>query len=172
VPRLDHASVLVNDEESAERRAALLEALSNQSGGSKFLRSSKSNELVSVASAFTGALTEAGTLFDGLEPNGPAKKIKLRVQYASDTDHFLVDTALGPIRVEAIVFFGEIRVLEKLVPLTVTAEYRRTETGECISQVASFAPQEVNGMNFSLEMHRIAATGETNVIMRRLADPK
>jgi hypothetical protein len=74
--------------------------------------------------------------------------------------------------VEAIVFFGEIRVLEKLVPLTGTAEYRRTETGEYISQVASFAPQAVNGMNFSLEMHRIAATGETSVMVRKLADTK
>ena len=70
----------------------------------------------------------------------------------------------------AIVFDGDLRLKETLVPLMVTAEYRHAETGEVISQVASFAPKSIYGMKFSTEMHRMADSGETHVILRRLPD--
>jgi len=170
VARLDHASILVNEGESEDRRAALLQLISSLSGDAKFLKSSKKGTLVSPAEAFCFAAEKLERLFEGLEPNGPGKKITLCVQYTNDDDHFVVGTSLGAIRVEAIVFYGELSVRETLIPLTVTAEYRRTETGESISQLASFAPQLIHGMRFAVEMHRIAESGETHVILRRLPD--
>lgn len=70
----------------------------------------------------------------------------------------------------AILFEGEVRLKETLVPLIVTAEYWQADTGEVISQVASFAPQSIHGMKFSTEMHKMGDTGETHIILRRLAD--
>ena len=170
VARLDHASILINEGEAEDRRGMLAELISSLPGDAVFLRSSKSGKLVSATAAFLGVVSEVGTLFDGLEPNGLGKKIRLRVQYTNEADHFVVDTSLGPVRVEAIVFFGELSVHERLVPLTITAEYRQAETGKPISQVASFVPYSIHGMMFSLEMHRISESGETHIIMRKLPD--
>jgi hypothetical protein len=170
VTRLDHAVILINEGEGENKRVALSEAISSQSGNDKVLRSSKRGELVSTAVVFSGAVSEAGTLFDGLEPNGPGKSIKLQVRYTNEADHFVVDTSLGPVRVEAIMFFGELSVRERLIPLTITAEYRQAETGEPISQVASFAPHSIDGKMFSLEMHRISESGETHIVLRKLPD--
>jgi hypothetical protein len=112
----------------------------------------------------------AKTLFDDLLPNGPEKKVQLHVTYANDEDHFVIETSAGEIRVQAIVFYGELRIRETLVPLSVTAEYRHAETGEPISQLAAFAPQAMHGMKLSMEMHRMAESGETHIILRRLRD--
>lgn len=49
-----------------------------------------------------------------------------------------------------------------------TAEYRHLETGQPISQIAAFAPQEIQGMRFSMELHRIAESGETHITLRKL----
>jgi hypothetical protein len=167
VTKLNHALILINKKESEDRRAALIKLISSLQGDSKFLRSSKNEDLVSSAAAFLGAVSEAGNLFDDLKPNGPGKKVKLEAHY-TDKDYFVVDTTSGPIRVEAIVFLGELFIREKLAPLIYTAEYRRTETGESVSQIASFEPQTIHGMAMALEMHRISETGETHVILRKL----
>ena len=170
VTKLEHATVFMNKGESEDRREALAYLMWNLPGDTEFLRSSKSGELVSAASAFLGAVTGIGNLFDDLNPNSDIKPIKLLAQYPDDEDHFVVDTELGPIRIVEILFKGYLAVYEKLIPLALTAEYRQAETGESISQVASFEPHSIHGMRFSLEMHRIADTGETHVILRKVAE--
>lgn len=170
VTRLDHASLLVNKEESDERKQALLEVIASESSGVPLLRNSKTGAKVSTAAAFASAVQEPGNLFDGLAPNGEGRKIRLRVKYANQSDHFVVETKLGPVRIEEIIYLGELSVKERLVPIAITAEYRDAETGNVISQVAAFEPQEMHGMKFSLEMHRMGENGETHIIMRRLAN--
>ena len=32
----------------------------------------------------------------------------------------------------------------------------------------TFAPQNIDGMNFSLEFHHLAESGETHILMRRV----
>jgi hypothetical protein len=132
------------------------------------LKSSKSGAFTSAASAFAAAVQQAGTLFDDLEPNGASKKIKLHVDYPNNDDHFVIETALGPVRIESIIFFGELNIRERQVPITATAEYRHAVTGEAISRFATFEPQSIHGMKISLEMHHLAETGETHIVMRHL----
>jgi hypothetical protein len=170
ITALHHASIFPQEMESAERKRALLGAISSVPANVVFLKSSKSSELVTLANAFSRIVSEAGTLFDGLIPNGPGKKVRLHVQYSNDEDHFVIETGSGPIRVQAILFQGDLHIKETVVPLSITAEYRHAETGETISQLAAFAPQEIHGMKFSMEMHRIADCGETHIIMRRVRD--
>jgi len=170
ITKLEHATILINKEETEDRREALAHLISNLPGDAKFLRSSKSGVVVSPAAAFLGAVSGVGTLFDDLNPLSPIKQIRLHAQYPDEEDHFLVDTRLGPIRVEEILFKGGLTVREQRIPLALTAEYRQTTTGEPISQVASFEPHSIHEMMLSLEMHRIADTGETHVILRKVAD--
>jgi hypothetical protein len=170
VTKLKHATILINKAESKDRREALAKLMSKLHGDAKFLRSSKSGAVVSAAVAFLGAVSGVGTLFDDLNPNSPIKQIRLIAQYPDEEDHFIVDTKLGPIRIEEIIFDGGLSVSEQIIPLALTAEYRQAETGEPISQVASFEPHSILGMTLSLEMHHIADTGETHVILRKVAE--
>jgi len=169
VTKLEHATILINKEESEDRREALAQLISNLPGDAKFLRSSKSGEVVASAAAFLGAVSEVGTLFDDLNPNSPIKQISLLAKYPDEEDHFIVDTKLGPIRIAEILFEGGLTVCEQQMPLALTAEYRQAETEEPISQVASFGPHSIDGLTLSLEIHRIADTGETHVILRKVA---
>lgn len=162
--------VLIDSREPNDRRTALEEAFSSFGPNIAFLKSTKSKEYVLSKDAFANAVAQQGMLFDDVEPNGGGKQVKLHVEYPDDTDHFVIETSLGEVRIRAIVFDGELFLKESLVPLENTAEYAHADTGESISQVASFAPQQINGINFSLEMHRLAETGETHITMRRVKD--
>lgn len=107
-------------------------------------------------------------LYDDIEPNGPGKKIKLNVNYPNETDRFIVETKLGEIHIQAIIFIGELFLTHRLVPLTITAEYRKAENGRPISQIAAFPPIEIHGSKFSLEMHKLKKTEEINVVLRKV----
>jgi hypothetical protein len=167
VADLKHASINCRESESAEVTTSLAQLLSRQPGHEKILRSSTSGEVVSAAQAFLHAVSSVGTLFDDVEYNGTAKDIEFEVRY-SDDDHYIVDTPHGPARIATIVFTGELRINERLVPLDLTAEYRKTECGELISQVAAFAPQSALDTMFAIELHRMAESGETHVILRKV----
>lgn len=164
-----HASLLIEKSEPENKQHALADLLSKTEWNSAFLKSSKSGETTTPAYAFSSAAGGTAGLFADLVANGPEKKIRLRANYTED-DHFVVETIEGPVQLRAIVFDGEIRLKETLVPLMGAEEYRRADTGEVISQVASFAPQSIHGMKFSTEMHKMGDTGETHVILRRTTD--
>lgn len=164
-----NATMLIDESESVKKQQALAKLLSKADGNLALLKSSKTGETTTPSNAFSSAAGRIEGLFDDLISNGPAKKIRLQNDYPDD-DYFVVETAEGPVRLRSIIFDGEIRSKEILLPLMVTAEYRHADTGEVISQIASFAPQSINGMKFSTELHKIEDSGETHVILRRLPD--
>jgi Restriction endonuclease len=166
---LRHLTILVNQEKCNEEQRMFLESLLEGPAEGLFLKSLRTGELAKPQNAFLGAVDQQGTLFDDLLPNGPGKNIRMQVQYVNDQDHFIIETSAGPIRVEAILFEGELSIKETLVPLSVTSEYRRAKTGEAVSQLAAFSPQ-MDGATFSLEMHRMADSGATHIVLRKVAD--
>lgn len=168
--KLDHASILLGPNATQEHLDAVREYLSAFDTNSNLLRSIKNGETTTLSNAFLGVVNTRSDLFDGIEPNGPGRKVTLHVQYTNDSDHFVLDTASGPIRVSEIVYYGELSIQERLVPLTITADYVHSESKESISQIASFAPQNVQGMQLSIELHRLTSTGETHIMLRRLSD--
>ncbi|CAB3753019.1 hypothetical protein [Paraburkholderia solisilvae] len=163
-----HAALLIDDSEPEERQQELLRFLSGVSGNDPFLKSSKTGEVVTPATAFAGAVNGVDGIFDSLSPGTP-KRLGLHATYLPD-DHYIVECASGPMRISAIVFNGELSVTETKVPLLNTTEYRQANTKDVISQVASFAPQAIHGMKFATEFHKMADTGETHIILRRLPD--
>lgn len=162
-----HSLFLIDESEPKEMQLALVNLLSSINGNAAILKSSKTGETTTAALAFSSAAGGIEGLFNDLIKNGPEKGIRLQANY-TDEDHFVIETSEGPIQIRAIIFDGELRVKETLVPLMVTAEYRRTDSGEVISQIASFAPQSILGMKFSTEFHKMADTEETHVVLRRL----
>lgn len=162
-----HASFLLDESGPKEKQLALANLLSSIDGNAAILKSSKTGETTTAAIAFSSAAGGIEGLFDDLTENGPEKRVRLHANY-TDEDHFVIETSEGPIQLRAIVFEGELRLKETLVPLMVTAEYRRTDSGEVISQVASFAPQSILGMKFSIELHKMADSGGTHIVLRRL----
>lgn len=168
VTDLKHATIFLNPAEPEAIQQAALKVIARASGNDTILQSSLTGLRANMAQAFFSAVQSAETAFDGISVDQP-RKVKLLSKYL-DNDHFLIDTRLGLVRVMQIEFIGELRIEESVVPMIKTAEYRHAETGEPISQLAAFAPQAILGMNFSVELHRMAETGETHVTMRRLAD--
>ncbi len=165
---LQYATILIDESESTERRDELAKTLSQKSDDELILRSVSIGENVPIKNAFLGAVNEVGDLFDDIEPNGMGKPIKLRINYENDNDHFVVETDLGEIRIKSIIFFGELSIEQRSIPLTITSEYRKTDDDEVISQVAGFSPQEIMGHEFSFELHKLEETGETHVILRKI----
>lgn len=165
---LHHATILIDPEESPERREELARVISEHTDDMPLLRSTSTGEKSPVKNAFLCAVQEVGNLFDDIEPNGEGKKVKLQVNYENENDHFVVDTELGEIRIKSIVFYGELSIEQRSLPLTVTSEYRQNDGGEVISKVAGFESQEIFGHKFSLELHKLEETGETHVILRKV----
>lgn len=164
---LEAANILISESTEKDVQEALSSVLKNADSSLKILRSTKTSENHTLSSAFLGVV-EQKNLFDGIEINSAGKKVTLHVQYANDDDHFVIDTKLGEVRIEVIVFHGKLTAIESLVPIDATTKYRNLETGEVISQVASFAPQDIGGTRMSLEFHRMGEDGETYIIWRNI----
>ncbi len=165
---LHHARLLMEENETQERKEELARVISNANSNDPILHSLKTGESIRVQGAFLGAVNQVGTLFDDIEPNGPPKKLTLNVKYENDEDHFVVETELGDIRIVSIIFIGELIKEEKILPLITTAEYRNEKDGSVISQVAGFESHEMMGHEVRLEMHKLKATGETHVCLRKI----
>lgn len=165
--KLDAARLVPGDGEPEERIEALRVLLESATGDDRLLRAVDTGERVSLPSAFRGALRDRDEACAGLTPNGPGKSIKVRARYPHDESHFVVDTNCGPVRIREILFRGEVRIEQIQIPFEALKEYRRDSTGETIAQVVSF-PLEHDGSKFALEMHNLADTGETHVLLRKL----
>lgn len=165
---LHHATVLIDEKETKERREELKRIISTYTDDVPLLRSTSTGELVPLKNAFLGAVNKEGSLYDDIEPNEQGKKVKLSVNYEYDDDHFVVDTDLGEIRVKSIIFYGELSMEQRSIPLKVTSEYRHSKDGGVISQIAGFEAYEMHGHEFSLEVHKLEETGETHLLLRKV----
>lgn len=164
---VEGAMLLIDEEEGQERRDALSAALSALPKDAAFLKSTTTGELVTAAMAFHGAVNSTELLFEGIEPNGPGRKIRLYGKYPAE-DHFVVETTAGMVPVRAIDFTGELRIEQMPMPVVTSQRYEYSENCNTISQLAAFAPQEINGQQYALELHRMGEDGETHVILRRM----
>lgn len=168
-----HTSLLgvyftLEPETPRELHDALAERIAGLNGDTPALRATSTGEMVSPAKAFSGLAFANPNLFDGLEPNGEAKVVRLVNRYP-DHDHFEIDTPAGKVSIKEIAYTGELRVKESQLPIIYTGEYRDTKTGVPISQLVTYAPQSIMGQNFSVEIHKMAETGEMHVTLRKVS---
>jgi hypothetical protein len=160
---LEHADIFLPDDEASERLEALRTMLATNSAD-KFLRVVPTGELMSMADAFRHAVVEA-KLFAGMAP-GEEKPVRIRGQYPGES-HFMIDTAAGAVRVASIGFIGRLKVKVTQVPIEALKQYSREASGAVISQSAVFAPAQAGEHSIGVELHNIAETGETYVVVRK-----
>jgi len=165
VTDLKHAQINLDPAETTQAKLAALEAIKGAGGNDPILRSTSSGVHVNAQQAFFGVIQENEGAFEGVEPGTP-RQVQVVANYP-DEDHYVIATHEGDVHVKQIVFVGELRVEEIVVPIDRTVEYVRSDGGSVISQVASFAPQDLLGTKIVLEFHRMSETGETHVVARR-----
>lgn len=130
------------------------------------LKSSTTGQFHSPAAVFLAAVNKAG-LFEGIAPDDPPKSVSF-ITVFSDDDHYLIETKRGPRRVDNIEFQGELSIECSNVPILSTAEYRRTEMEQAISQVAISGALGKGGHQFVTEFHRLIDTGEVHIAFRKV----
>jgi Restriction endonuclease len=165
--RLDKATIRISETESTERLEAATGAITAKRLDEAVIRSTQTGEVVSLVKAFDLVISENPSVLSGVLPNQPGKSVELRVHYPSDESHFVVDTAIGSIRIIEIDFAGEVSIVQVDVPLSQAAEYRQIGREEAISQSAAFV-FPVRDVKISLEMHRLMDSGETHLAVRPL----
>ena len=137
----------------------------------KIFRSIETGELVSVQELFRAQLNskEMEPIINNLRPEDGDKMAKLTIQFPSDTSHYVVDVAGYSLRVREIIFRCKLRVRETLLPIAKSVEYLHVDDGKAISQAVSYEFPAWD-KKLSLEMHNIAETGETHVVLRVLGN--
>lgn len=162
---LESARVILNPNTPQSEKDAVSSVLSESVGDSEILRSIKTGQSTTFSNAFV-AVAQSHNVFDEIVPNSKPRSVRINAKYTNE-DHYVIDTENGPVPVEAILFSGTLTITEILVPISTASEYRELETGEMFSQVAAFEMQEVQGVRLSLELHRLAETGKTHVVIRK-----
>lgn len=156
--------LLIDPEESEDRRRALEEVICSIDGDTPFLRLSATGELLSTFAAFMDAADNEGTLFGSLQANGPAKDVDLQAGFAG-SDCF-VDTSAGAVRVRAIRFRGQLSIAQTPLPIVSAKRYELVGSGETVSQFIEFAPFGYRGIRYSIERHREGEDGPIHVRLR------
>lgn len=164
IAELKHATVFVHASESTEAKKDALETISRFDGNDQILESSLTSEMANFNEAFLGSILSTNG-FDAVDGSRPLA-VELRAQY-DESDHYLLHIRHRKIRIEKIHFFGELRISEEKIPLLKTTEYRSLESGEVISQIATFEQQHILGTNATLEFRKMIDTGVTHVILNR-----
>jgi hypothetical protein len=112
-----------------------------------------------------GAVQTNPQLWEGIEPNGTPRRIRLHIMYPNDADHFQLEVDDELLRIDSIVFEGELILDEKAVPAR-ALQYGPSTPGPSISEVAKFEGIAAD-QTFTFELHRIPESGHTHVLLRR-----
>ncbi len=164
-----NATISVDDSIPHDMKVYAAEFLSSVSTSAAFLKFTRTGEFVTAQHAFSRAASDAPGLFDDLAPNGDPKTVRIRSLYTKDGE-LALDTERGNIIVPFIDFDGELRVIEKFVPILSAKEYRNLGSPDPISQVVTFGPHSIHGKRFVTEFHKLSDTGETHILLRGLPD--
>jgi hypothetical protein len=165
ISNLHHAELLGGT--NLKETRALQKFLRNGVADLPFLKSTKTGVTLTAQQAFLNVVNQAQGIFDDVLVGDSGKLVALDVSYPKD-DHYVVNVRRRSIAINRIRFRGELFIQESEVPIIEKVEYRHAISGNLISQLAAFAPQNLPGISFSVEMHRLAETGETQVLLRRL----
>ena len=130
------------------------------------LRSTSSGATGTALQAFLSVIAEHPELWADILPNRQPKPLVLRVEYATD-DHFVFDTALGPVRIRKIYFDGALALNESEIPLDKVSEYRQVGCDQPIAQTAGFLVP-IKGETVALELHRVQEPGAIIMTVRQV----
>lgn len=162
-------AVFVISIEDGQEKVDAVNAALVRATNSMVLNKALTGERVELRHAFLGAIEHTGNCFDGLEPNGPSRSVRMEVTYEGN-DHFVIATQAGAVRLRQIIYQGTLSIKQTDLPIAVATEYRMDSGTAPISQYVSFEPFNVHGKAMALEMHRIPETEGTHIALRVLGD--
>lgn len=167
---LESASFFLPEGSLPEDFSALDAVLKGVDGNAPILEHSKTGECVAAKDAFRAAVSDQKGLLESVKPNEPGVKVRIRAIYSNDDDHFVIRTEVGPLRVQEIIFSGEVVAQETKLPISSTRQYVRSGGKETISQIVSFAPHDILGKKMSLEIHKIEGAENMQVVIRNVGN--
>ncbi len=166
---LDHATLVIAPEQPDEVKNAFEMAVHGKRLNEPFLISTETGKQVRAVDAFSVAISKTDQFYNGVEPGGPPKPIRLLAKYTNDASHFVVTTSRGNVRITEIYFIGTLSVKAERIPIERIREYSRNENGENLAQIVSFK-FNVGESKIMLDFQKIADTGQTQVIVRQLSE--
>lgn len=143
---------------AAEAKVAML------SGREAFLTRVIDGTHIYPKDAFSGAVG-IQNLFDDIMPNQQPKRIKFGVKSMNPDDCFGIETDIGLVRIEAIIFDGELSIEELDVPLEEVLGYQNIDQATPLSQTAIFKGQRIGDADWALALHRDLHTDEISIVM-------
>lgn len=164
--RLVHVVLYAGDKEPEPRRKLFDEIVRSKSN-EPILWQIENKEYYTILQAFRGALSEKEDVFDAVDEGGPARPLIMQVLYPNDNSRFVINTELGDVRVIRIDFHAELSVKTTQIPVARLSDYVRSDSGDSIAQSAAFEFSAL-GYQLSFEMHKLAESGETKIVMRNL----
>jgi Restriction endonuclease len=156
--------------ESIQAAQAVLSEAGDKPLDAPMLRSTSTGAIGTALQAFLSVVAEHPELWEDILPNQEPKPVVLRVDYPTD-NHFVLDTALGPVRISTIHFDGAFALKESEIPLDQVAEYRQVGGDHPISQTAGFLVP-MNDATVAFELHRIEESGAIMMTMRQVPKEK
>jgi len=161
--------ILISPDESAETLEAFHQTIHGVSTNVANLKLVSTNEMVSAAQLFQSALASDADVewFEGLVPEGESVNVALRVDYRANDVVLVVPLVEGKeVRVQAIEYKAKLSVRKSDLPLANAMRYEVVAEKRVVSEAASFHPFVAHGNQWSLEIHRIAETGEQHLGLR------
>jgi hypothetical protein len=163
---LTNAVIHIDESTCEERTIACTTLLRSATPELQFLKSSVSDRSCTIVQAFTDAVGKIDPTEERLKPDLPPVPVHISACY-TEQDYFFIETDKGNVRINSIEFDGNVRVVETLVPISESSEYRKIESGNAISQVAVFDLKKINNERLQLELHKISDSNELHVTIRK-----
>jgi hypothetical protein len=161
---MSRALLIIDSEEPAEKKHAVQDIIQSR-GTDSILISTQTGQAVRIVDAFSSFLSQHSELFDDIKPNIETKEIKIRSEYSNDKSCFIVRTPQGDVRIKEIYFEASLSIKTEKVPIQKVTQYNRDAGKEEISKTVGFR-LNIGNSEVGLEFHKLAATGETHVIVR------
>ncbi len=165
--KLENTKLLVSEDEPEEIQTVLLEMLKTHGVTNPILKSTETKQTINILTAFRSVINSTEGIYDSLIPDGGIKAINLRVAYPRDDSHYVVETPKGEVRIQEILYQGEISVTKEEVPIAAVKNYQNVSENEDIATTANFK-FEVDGKPLEISFNKIAATGETHIVLKKI----
>ena len=161
---LKNATLNLREKEAKVNYDALKSILAKSNADSEILLSTETGQHISINKAFSLAVSSIDGLKNNLMDNGDATRIDLLVRYLQDNSHFVVETNCGTLRIDSILFQGELNPVIEKVPILEIQKYENNGNSEVIATKVCFR-LDIEGKSQEISFNKIEETGEIHVIL-------
>lgn len=164
---LRNAILIIDPGETEKRKKAFDDTVKASNADTPFLLSRSTGRAVSAVKAFLAVTNQHSELFNGIRPDGASRNVRLKVDYPNDNNHFFIATEEGDIRITKIIFDASLYIKSEIIPIEKIIRYSSDEEDKEIASIVGFK-FNIEEQELGLEFHKLADTGETHMLLRKL----